>query len=162
MPSVNKVILVGHLGNEPELKQTSSGHTVCKFRMATSRRWKDKEGQQQEDTCWHHIVSWGRSAEFCAAYLRKGKQVYVEGRISTRSYLDPQGAKRFWTEVVSTSVLALGPRDADRYNTTSSAPSPSEYAGSAVLERGPYPEAPTTTPQQRPALAAPEEDDLPF
>jgi len=110
MASVNKVILVGHLGNDPELRQTTSGQTLCKFRMATSRRWRDPQGEPREETAWHHIVSWGKTAELCATYLRKGNQVYIEGRLSVRTYDDPQGQKRTWTEVVSSSVVFLSPR----------------------------------------------------
>jgi single-strand DNA-binding protein len=104
---VNKVILVGHLGADPDMRYTPSGAGVCEFRLATSESWKDKNGQRQERTEWHRIVVWGKMAEICAKYLAKGRQVYIEGRIQTRSWDDKEGQKRYMTEIVANEVQFL-------------------------------------------------------
>jgi single-strand DNA-binding protein len=105
---VNKVILVGNLGADPELRYTPSGQGVCELRIATSDSWTDKQGQRQERTEWHRVVVWGKRAEVCAKYLSKGRQVYVEGRIQTRSWDDKDGNKRYMTEVIANDVQFLG------------------------------------------------------
>lgn len=108
---VNKVILVGNLGRDPEVRTTPNGQTVASFTLATSRRWKDKDGQRQEQTEWHNIVVWGRQAETAGQYLVKGKQVFVEGRLQTRSWEDKtSGEKRYKTEVVCENFQMLGGR----------------------------------------------------
>lgn len=108
---VNKVILIGNLGRDPEVRTTPNGQTVASFTLATSRRWKDKEGQRQEQTEWHNIVVWGRQAETAGQYLTKGKQVFVEGRLQTRSWEDrTSGEKRYKTEVVCENFQMLGGR----------------------------------------------------
>ncbi|HEY0250623.1 MAG TPA: single-stranded DNA-binding protein, partial [Kofleriaceae bacterium] len=96
---VNKVILVGNLGADPDMRYTPSGQGVCELRVATSESWNDKNGQRQERVEWHRIVVWGKRAEVCSKYLSKGRQVYVEGRIQTRTYDDKDGNKRYITEV---------------------------------------------------------------
>ena len=108
MMGINKVTLVGNLGADPEVKKTSSQTTVTLFNLATSRSWINKEGQKQEQTEWHRIVVWGKLAETCGEYLSKGRQVYVEGRLQTRSWEDDKGQKRYTTEVVAQQVLFLG------------------------------------------------------
>ncbi len=105
---VNKAIILGNLGRDPEVKQTPSGQSVCKFSMATTERWKDKEGQKQERTEWHNIVVWGKQAELCGQYLAKGRQAYVEGRINTRSYDDKNGEKKYITEITASDVRFIG------------------------------------------------------
>lgn len=107
MSGVNKVILVGRLGADPEIKTISSGNTVARLSLATSDQWTDKEGQKQERTEWHRVVVWGKLAELCGKYLSKGRQVYVEGRLQTRSWEDPQGGKKYTTEVVAQTVQFL-------------------------------------------------------
>jgi single-strand DNA-binding protein len=107
MGSVNKVILVGNLGADPELKHTPSNRAVCNLRIATAETWKDKGGQKQEKTEWHRVTVWGDSAENCSKYLTKGRSVYVEGRLETRSY-DKDGQKHYSTEVVAERVVFLG------------------------------------------------------
>lgn len=108
---VNKVILVGNLGRDPELRSTPSGQPVATFSLATSRKWRDKEGNRQEQTEWHQIVCWGRQAEVAGEYLTKGKQIYVEGRLQTRSWDDRNsGEKRYKTEVVCDNFQMLGSR----------------------------------------------------
>jgi single-strand DNA-binding protein len=106
--SVNKVILVGNLGKDPELRYTPSGAAVATFSLATTERFKDKNGEQQEKTEWHNIVVWRQLAEICGKYLHKGKQVYIEGRIQTRSYDDRDGNKRYITEIVADQMQMLG------------------------------------------------------
>jgi len=108
MAGVNKVILVGHLGADPELRYTPSGQGVCELRVATSESWNDKNGQKQERTEWHRIVVWGKRAEICSKYLNKGRQVFVEGRLQTRSYDDKEGHKRYTTEIIANDVQFLG------------------------------------------------------
>ena len=105
---VNKVILVGNLGADPDMRYTPSGQGVCEMRIATSESWNDKNGQRQERTEWHRIVVWGKRAEVCSKYLSKGRQVYVEGRIQTRSYDDKDGNKRYITEIIANDVQFLG------------------------------------------------------
>lgn len=109
MAGVNKVIIVGRLGSDPELKYTANSQAVARFNVATSEQWKDKStGQPQERTEWHRIVVWGKLAEICGQHLSKGRQVYVEGRLQTRSWDDPQGQKKYSTEVVANTVQFLG------------------------------------------------------
>src|SRR4051812_32635673 len=105
---VNKVILVGHLGADPDMRYTPSGQGVCELRLATSESWNDKNGQRQERTEWHRVVVWGKRAEVCSKYLAKGRQVFVEGRIQTRSYDDKEGHKRYITEIIAADVQFLG------------------------------------------------------
>jgi single-strand DNA-binding protein len=106
--SVNKAILVGNLGKDPELRYTPSGTAVCTFSLATTERFKNKQGEQQDKTEWHNIVVWAGLAEICGKYLTKGKQIYVEGRIQNRSYDDRDGNKRYISEVVVNEMQMLG------------------------------------------------------
>ena len=105
--TVNKVILIGRLGSDPELRYTPNGDAVANFRIATNRVWKDKEGNQQERADWHRIVAWRKLAERCGEYLRKGSHVYIEGRLETRSWEDKNGNKRFVTEVITDRMQML-------------------------------------------------------
>ena len=108
MNGVNKVTLLGNLGNEPELRYTSTKQPVCNFRMATSQTWRDKNGEKQEKTEWHRIVAWGNTAVNCKEYLAKGAPVYLEGRLQTRQWEDRDGNKRYTTEIhVSGQVTFL-------------------------------------------------------
>jgi single-strand DNA-binding protein len=106
--SVNKVIIVGRLGADPETKTLSSGQTVANFNLATSENWMDKEGKKQEKTEWHRVVVWGRLAEICGKHLSKGRQVFVEGKLQTRSWEDQQGQKKYTTEIVANNIQFLG------------------------------------------------------
>ncbi len=110
MASVNRVILVGNLGRDPELRYIPSGQAVANFTLATNERWRDKEGNNQERTEWHRIVVWGKSAENCAQYLQKGRSVYIEGRLQTREWEDKDGNKRQTTETIAQTVQFLGGR----------------------------------------------------
>ena len=109
MAGVNKVILVGNLGRDPELRYTQNGQAVANFSVATSENWKDKNtGERQERTEWHRIVVWGRVGENCAQYLSKGRTVYIEGRLQTREWEDKEGQKRKTTEINAQTVQFLG------------------------------------------------------
>jgi len=110
MASVNKVILVGNLGADPELRYTNTGTAVANFRIATNEQWTDKNGDKQERVEWHHIVAWSKLGEICGKYLKKGRSVYVEGRLQTRQWEDQQGNKRYTTEVVAQTMQMLGGR----------------------------------------------------
>ncbi len=112
MPSVNKVILVGNLGRDPETRVFPDGGTICNITIATSRQWKDKtSGEKQEETEWHRVVFRDRLAEIAGEYLRKGRSVYVEGRLKTRKYNDKDGVEKYATEVVATEMQLLGSRE---------------------------------------------------
>jgi single-strand DNA-binding protein len=111
MGSVNKVILIGNLGRDPEVRYTQGGTPVANFTMATTDRWTDPSGERKERTEWHRIVVWGKQAEIAGEYLRKGRQVYVEGAMQTREWTDRDGTKRTTTEVRALRFQMLGRRD---------------------------------------------------
>jgi len=143
MAGINKAIIIGRLGSDPEVRYTPSGSAVANFNVATSEEWKDKEsGEKKERTEWHRIVAWNRLGEICGEYLSKGRQVYIEGRIQTRSWDDRDGNKRYTTEIVATDVQFLGGRDAG-----GATRSPAESSGGGF--------------QGAPA-AGPGDDDIPF
>ena len=108
MSGVNKVILVGNLGSDPTMRYTSGGTAVVNFNIATSERFTNKNGEKEERTEWHRVVAWARLAEICNEYLKKGKQVYIEGRLQTRQWEDQSGNKRYTTEVVANNMVMLG------------------------------------------------------
>lgn len=109
---VNKCILVGNLGQDPDTKSTPSGVSVCTLSVATSRTWKDKQGQKQDETEWHRVIVWDKAAEFCGNYLKKGSKVYVEGRLATRKW-EKDGVTMYTTEIIAQTVQNLTPRSAD-------------------------------------------------
>lgn len=150
--SVNKVILVGHLGKDAETRFTPAGVSVTTFSVATNRRWKDQQtGEWKEETDWANVVLWRQ--ENLANYLTKGKQVYVEGRLQTRSYDDKDGKKQYRTEVIADDVILLGGRGAD---------------GGGMQEAGPQPVSMPRSAQKSRAVEAPADDqgitddDVPF
>jgi single-strand DNA-binding protein len=104
---LNKVMLIGNLGKDPEVRYTPGGQAVANFNIATNEAWTDKQGQKQERTEWHRIVVWGKVAELCGEYLSKGRQVYIEGRLQTREWTNKEGAKQYTTEIVANQVLFL-------------------------------------------------------
>jgi single-strand DNA-binding protein len=108
MIGVNKVILIGNLGKDPELRYTPAGQPVATFSLATTERWNDRNGQRQDRTEWHNIVAWGKLGELVNQYLKKGRSAYVEGRITTRSWDDKDGNKRYKTEIVANQIQFLG------------------------------------------------------
>ncbi len=123
MSTVNKVILVGRVGQNPEVRHIPSGSAVTTLSVATSENWTDKSGQKQEKTEWHRVVVWGRTAEICGQYLTKGRLVYVEGKLQTRQWQDKDGQTKYSTEVQAQTVQFLGPQPGDR-------PQPGAQAGS--------------------------------
>ncbi|MBS0571864.1 MAG: single-stranded DNA-binding protein [Proteobacteria bacterium] len=142
--SVNKVILVGHLGNAPEQRTMTNGHAVTSFRLATSKEWRDREsGERQEHTEWHSIVCYRNTAEFVSQYIAKGRQVYIEGELRTRKFQDKStGTDRYMTEVVADSVVPLGARPEQ----DGKAPAGKQGKGQ----------------QERPAEPPMDDDDLPY
>jgi len=112
MASVNKVILIGNLGKDPEVRYAPSGAAICNITLATSRNWKDKStGERQEETEWHRIVFYDRLAEIAGEYLKKGKSVYIEGRLKTRKWTDKEGVDRYTTEIIANDMTMLGSRE---------------------------------------------------
>ncbi len=112
MAGINKVILIGNLGRDPEVRYTPDGAAVANFSIATSQEWKDREtGEKREKTEWHRIVAWRKLGELCGEYLSKGRQVYIEGRLQTRDWEDRDGNKRYTTEVIASEVQFLGPKE---------------------------------------------------
>lgn len=127
---VNKVILIGRLGGDPEVRYTNNGGAVANFNMATNESWMDKSGQKQERTEWHRIVVWGKMAEICGQYLSKGRQAFVEGRLQTREWNDKEGNKRYTTEIVAQNIQFLGGQG-DRAGAGAGASTGSDFAGSS-------------------------------
>ena len=145
--SINKVLLVGNLGKDPDLRYTPSGAAVCTFSLATSDKFKNKAGETQENTEWHNIIAWQRLAEICGEYLHKGKQVYVEGKLQTRSYEDRNGNKRNVTEIVISQMQMLGSKPARRSPVTDNDDwgtdaSESPDMGNAMNDEIPYDDIP--------------------
>lgn len=141
---LNKVILIGNLGRDPEVRYTPGGLAVANFSMATSETWTNKEGEKETRTEWHRIVAWGKLGEICGEYLSKGKQVYIEGRIQTREWEDKEGNKRYTTEIIASQMLMLGSR---------------ESAG----EPRPSPSSDMETPNlPEPPISKTKDDDIPF
>lgn len=152
MAGLNKVMLIGNLGRDPELRKTPSGTSVASFTLATTERWTDKSGERQPHTEWHNIVAWGKLGELAHQYLKKGRSAYVEGRITTRSWDDKDGNKRYKTEIVANTIQFLGsPGD----SSSSGDNAFSKVAGDA--SEGAF------TAENTPSGAEPVvEDDLPF
>lgn len=130
---VNKVILIGRLGNDPEVRYTSNGGAVANFNLATNESWTDKAGAKQERTEWHRVVVWGKLGELCGQYLSKGRQAFVEGRLQTREWNDKEGHKRYTTEVVAQNIQFLG-GPGDRAGTTAGAGASDFAAGPSDFE----------------------------
>jgi len=145
MAGVNKVILVGNLGKDPEVRHLENGTAVANFPIATSESYKDREGNRVDQTEWHNVVVWRKLAEIAESYLKKGSQIYLEGKLRTRSWDDPQGNKRYTTEVVADTFTMLGRRDDAQNN-----------------QGGGNYNAPSSTPAAPQNNAVEEEDDLPF
>lgn len=126
MMGVNRVTLLGNLGADPETKKTAGGQSITLFNLATSNSWTNREGQRQEHTEWHRIVVWGKLAETCAEYLAKGRKVYVEGRLQTRSWEDDKNQKRYTTEIVAREVLFLNSKSENMALSNQGAPAVNE------------------------------------
>ena len=136
MSGVNRVILIGNLGANPEMRFTQGGQAVANLRLATTEKWTDKNGQKQEATEWHRVVVWGKQAEIVGQYLTKGRQVFIEGSIRTRQWQDQQGQKRYTTEVVARNVQMLGGRS-ERAGEDVAATVPPEDATTSDFGGGP-------------------------
>jgi len=150
---VNKVILIGNLGKDPEVRSTTTGQRVANFSLATSRSWKGQDGQRQEKTEWHSIVVWGKLVDICEKYLQKGKQVYIEGRIETRSWQDKEGQTKYKTEVICEQMTMLG-----RAGTGGERGGGEDAYGGSDSPRGGGPR----DENYEPAPAGGSDDDLPF
>lgn len=145
---VNKVVLVGRLGQNPELKYTNSGTAVCTFSVATNNSYTDSNGERVETTEWHNIVVWGRLAEICDEYLDKGQQAYLEGSLQTRSWEDRNGNKKYRTEVKAREVVFLGSTRSGSTNTTprEAVHEPADVAAYRSSEKAPASDEPNGAP----------------
>jgi single-strand DNA-binding protein len=156
MAGVNRAILIGNLGADPELRHTPNGMAVANFNIATTEQWTAKNGERSERTEWHRIVCWGRLAEICQQYLTKGRQVYIEGRIQTRQWEDRDGNRRYTTEIIAQNLQMLG-RPGERTEVP---------AGGPTFESEPYADATAGAGAGAGAamgnLAGGGEDDVPF
>jgi len=148
MSGVNKVILIGNLGGDPTVRYTPTGQAVANFNIATSERFTNKTGEKEERTEWHRIVAWGKLAEICQQYLKKGKQVYIEGRLQTRQWEDQQGQKRQTTEIVAQTMQMLGRAG--------------EGGGPSGGGGGDFQSQDFGSPEPAPQGASTTDDDLPF
>ena len=156
--SVNKVILVGRLGRDPETRYTGSGQAVANFTLATDSTYKDRAGERQKRTEWHRIVAWGKLAEICQQYLKKGSQVYIEGRLQTREWEDKSGQKRSTTEIVASDMRMLGSRADSAAAGAGAAPGSGAAAG-ASRAADYEPPAPDEGGSQEPGVS---DEDIPF
>ncbi|MCU0928255.1 MAG: single-stranded DNA-binding protein [Burkholderiaceae bacterium] len=158
MASVNKVILIGNLGKDPEVRYTPSGAAVCNLRLATTRQWKNRDsGERQEETEWHSVVLYDRQAEIAGEYLKKGRPVYIEGRLKTRKWQDKDGNDRYTTEVVAETMQLLGGREGMG--------SPDDTAGGGAPARSAPPARPAPSkpaPQKSSTGFDDMDDDIPF
>ena len=134
--SLNKVMLIGRLGRDPELKSTASGSSVANFSIATDESWKDKEGNRQEKTEWHRIVAWTKLADICGQYLTKGKLVYIEGALQTRSWEDKEGNTRYVTEIKAFRMSMLGSKADGEGTQAAPAPAPTQTQPAQVQPQG--------------------------
>jgi single-strand DNA-binding protein len=157
MASVNRVILIGNLGKDPEVRYTPSGAAVCNLRLATTRNWKNRDtGERQEETEWHSVVLYDRQAEVAGEYLKKGRPVYIEGRLKTRKWQDKDGNDRYTTEIVAESMQLLGGREG--------LGSPDETGGGASARSAPAsrPAPSKPAPQKSSTGFDDMDDDIPF
>ncbi len=163
MSGVNKVILVGRLGQEPEIRSTTSGQQVCTLSIATSETWT-KDGNKEEKTEWHRVVLWGRQAEIAHKYLKKGRLVYIEGKLQTRSWQDQQGQKRYTTEIVANNMQFLESMGSNSNRDTNEIP-PINDSNDSQYYSGPsgYEAAPQKSNSQAfSSNSRPMDDDIPF
>lgn len=158
MASVNKVILVGNLGRDPEVRYAPSGAAICNVTIATSRNWKDKtSGERQEETEWHRVVFYDRLAEIAGEYLRKGRPVYVEGRLKTRKWTDKDGVEKYTTEIVAQEMQLLGSREGGGGMADEGGGAPAPRSAPAARS------APAGKPAGKPATGFDDmDDDIPF
>jgi single-strand DNA-binding protein len=157
MPSVNKVILMGNLGRDPEVRFMPNGDAVCNFSIATTDTWKDKAGERQEKTEWHNIVMYRRLAEIAGEYLKKGRPVYIEGRLQTRKWQTKEGQDRYSTEIIADSMQMLGGRESS---------SPQENSNAEEKPKDDFDQSPNRVNETNPSNTGSAfdefEDDIPF
>jgi single-strand DNA-binding protein len=153
--SLNKVLLLGNLGKDPEVRYTSSGRAVATFTIATSQQWRDQDGNDQERTEWHRVVAWGRLGEICGEYLSKGKQVFIEGRIQSREWEDQEGNKRTTVEIIANDMIMLGGGSPSQSRNSGESQKRQTYSQPRGPERGGKREEGRSQPP-------PPEDDIPF
>lgn len=162
MASLNKVMLIGNLGKDPELKTLPNGDAVCNFPIATSESWKDKSGQRQEKTEWHNITLYRRLAEVAAQYLKKGSSVYIEGKITTRKWQDKNGQDRYTTEIIASQMTMLSSKGGEMpadYTTAPARTSPPPAAAPQAAAARPMAQP---RQQARPTYDDIPSDDIPF
>ncbi len=163
MASVNKVILVGNLGRDPEVRYMPNGEAVCNFSIATTDNWKDKNGQKQERTEWHNIVMYRKLAEIAGEYLKKGRPVYVEGRLQTRKWQTKEGQDRYTTEIIADQMQMLGGRDSGGSNASYDDMNQDQDSGQS---EAPARQAAPATQAAKPAAGGSSfdefDDDIPF
>ena len=170
MASVNKVTLIGNLGRDPEVRYAPSGSAICNVAIATSRSWKDKtSGERQEETEWHRVVFYDRLAEIAGEYLKKGKSVYIEGRLKTRKWTDKDGVEKYTTEIIAQEMTMLGGREGGGGGGggDESYSEPSTQRAEAPRRSAPPPRAPAPAPRAAPAPKSSTgfddlDDDIPF
>ncbi len=163
MASVNKVILIGNLGRDPETRYTADGNTaICHIVIATSRRYKDSQGQPQEETEWHRIVFFGRQAEIAQQYLKKGSPAYIEGRLRTRKYTDKEGVERYQTEIICETLQLLGTRTSSPSGESFESPRREHRAQAASVAQASRTSPTASAPTTASPVDSLEEDDVPF
>ena len=156
--SLNKVLLLGNLGRDPEVRYTASGKAVTTFTLATSQRWRDQDGNDQERTEWHRVVAWGRLGEIAGEYLNKGKQVFVEGRIQTREWEDQEGNRRTTVEIIASDMIMMGGGSGFSQQKDAEEGPPRQTS----KQSGPRGDGPKKTGEGRSYPPPPPEDDIPF
>lgn len=165
MASVNKVILVGNLGRDPEVRYMPNGEAVCNFSIATTDSWKDKSGAKQERTEWHNIVMYRKLAEIAGEYLKKGRPVYIEGRLQTRKWQTKEGQDRYTTEIIADQMQMLGTRDGGGSNAAYDG-GMDQSAGMDDYSQAPAPAQSRQAPAAKPVTSGSSfddfEDDIPF
>jgi len=159
---VNKVILVGRVGQDPEVRRLDSGAVVAKFSLATNERWRDKDGNQQESTEWHNVVLWRGLAEVTEKYVKKGRQVYIEGKLTHRKYTDANGVEKYITDVVANTMQMLGSRDGNSGGGGYNMPSASDEPVQTPKNNTSAPTAPTPAAPKAEEVTDAAGDDLPF
>ncbi len=165
MASVNKVILIGNLGRDPEVRYAPSGSAICNATVATSRQWKDKtSGERQEETEWHRVVFYDRLAEIAGEYLKKGRSVYIEGRLKTRKWTDKDNVERYTTEIVATEMQMLGSRESGGGMGGGAGGGMGDEGGGSAPQRSAPPAKPAPSkPAQKSATGFDDmDDDIPF
>jgi single-strand DNA-binding protein len=168
MASVNKVTLIGNLGRDPEVRYAPSGSAICNVAIATSRSWKDKtSGERQEETEWHRVVFYDRLAEIAGEYLKKGKSVYIEGRLKTRKWTDKDGVEKYTTEIIAQEMTMLGGREGGGGGGDEGYNEQPQSRAEAPRRSAPPPRAPAPAPRSAPAPKSSTgfddmDDDIPF